>query len=211
VKQFWHKYNTLAINAFLVVCLGRYTIDRGSQCLVDLYYGQNVNLAELAFFLHNVVMLLFIMVRRAHVAVDGRPFRQAVAVIAFFSGMAFVPARTDNAVLLAAGHAVITVAMVLSTVTLLNLGRSFGILIAFREVKTGGLYHVIRHPMYATDILWRVGIVLTWPSLVNVLVFLASSAAYVYRAILEEEFLRQEDAYLAYMKQVKYRFVPGIF
>lgn len=211
MKELWHKYNPIAINAFLVVCLGRYTIERGSQSLVDLCYGQNVNFAELAFFLHNVVMLLFILIRKAHVSVDGRPFRQAVAVVAFFSGMAFVPARTDNAMLLAAGHVVITAAMVLSTVTLFNLGRSFGILIAFREVKTGGLYRVIRHPMYATDILWRVGIVLTWPSLVNVLVFLCSSAAYVYRALLEEEFLRQQGAYLAYMKQVRYRFVPGVF
>ena len=211
MRTFLHKNVHFLINIFLLVCLGRYTVDRGSGALYDAYSKRTFNYAELAFFLHNIVMLTFIMLRGQHRAIETRFIPQAVALFAFFSGMFFVQSRTESIILIKSGQIVITIAMILSTVTLLNLGRSFGILIAFREVKTSGLYGVIRHPMYCVDILWRVGIVMTWPSVVNILVFVVSIAAYVYRAVLEERFLSIEPAYQRYMERVRYRFLPGLF
>jgi protein-S-isoprenylcysteine O-methyltransferase Ste14 len=100
---------------------------------------------------------------------------------------------------------------VLGVVTLLNLGRSFGILIAFREVKSRGLYGIIRHPMYATDILLRMGFLINHFNLFILIVFIASTVCYVYRAILEERFLIYQPEYREYMHRVKYRFIPFVF
>ena len=211
MRRFLDRYGHVIINVFLLVCLGRYAMDRSSDAFCDAFYHQKYRYAELAFALHNIVMLFFIMVRRRHQSIEKGLFNQGIALVAFFSGMAFVQVRTDHILLLKAGEIVIVVAMILSTITVVNLGRSFGILISLRKVKTNGLYGVVRHPMYLTDILWRIGIVLTWPSLINGLVFFASSAAYVYRAVLEERFLCSQDEYRTYMERVRYRFIPGLF
>ena len=45
----------------------------------------------------------------------------------------------------------------------------------------------------------------------NAVVMVLSTAAYVYRAALEERFLCQSEAYRAYMKKVAYRFIPGVY
>ena len=45
----------------------------------------------------------------------------------------------------------------------------------------------------------------------NLAVFVGSSAAYVYRALLEEKFLAKFEEYRAYVARVRYRFIPGVF
>ena len=113
--------------------------------------------------------------------------------------------------LLSLSKGVIVLAMGLGILSFLSLGRSFGILIALREVKTGGLYKFIRHPMYFTDILWRGGMVLKNPCMLNLLIFVVSSACYIYRAALEERFLGLQPEYREYMQKVKYRFIPHVY
>jgi protein-S-isoprenylcysteine O-methyltransferase Ste14 len=100
---------------------------------------------------------------------------------------------------------------VLGAVCLLNLGRSFGILIALREVKTGGLYSVVRHPMYGTDILLRIGFLVSHLNWRTAAVFVLSTACYVYRAFLEERFLSQGAEYREYVRRVPYRFLPRVY
>lgn len=97
-------------------------------------------------------------VERHSQAVDRNLFHQTIALAAFFSGIAFIgQPPSGGPAAEAASNAVVSVANVLGVLTLVNLGRSFGILIAVRRVKTHWLYALVRHPMYATDILLRVG------------------------------------------------------
>lgn len=113
--------------------------------------------------------------------------------------------------MLIASGALIVASNVIGLVTMFNLGRSFGIMIALRKVKTGGLYRVVRHPMYAGDILLRTGYVVSHFSPFTAVLLAASTAAYVYRAVLEERFLSQDPEYKAYAGKVKYRFVPFVY
>jgi len=201
IRRHW----PMIVNVVLVVALGRYAVVKAWEA----WDAGQFNFVEVAFAAHNLVMLTLILVRRQHAAIDRSIFRQFVALVAFFSGIAFVKHPTDA--LLGWSQGIMFVAMVLGAITLFNLGRSFGILIAVRKVKTGGLYRVVRHPMYLTDILWRVGYLagnLCWP---NAAIFVASSACYVYRAMLEEKFLSQFPEYQEYKRKVRYRFVPGVF
>ncbi|MCX7047351.1 MAG: hypothetical protein NTX50_17925 [Candidatus Sumerlaeota bacterium] len=171
-----------------------------------------LNYVEIAFAVQNVVLVTLILIRRRHRAVDMNIARQAVALVAFCSGFFFMgqPA-TGGRMALAISDAVIFIANVLGLITLLNLGRNFGILIACRQVTTSGLYDVVRHPMYGTDILLRVGFMISHFGLVTVGLFLASTVCYVYRAMLEEKFLSQYPEYREYMTRVRYRFIPGVF
>jgi len=210
MKELLHKYGQTIINVLLVVCLGKYVLERGGPALRQAWFEHRFDFVELAFFLHNVVMLSFILIRRQHQAIDANLFHQAIALVAFFSGIAFVQVTPPGQALLRLSQVITIIAILLGTASLINLGRSFGILVSIRKVKTNGLYSVIRHPMYATDILWRVGIVLKNPCLVNFVTFLLSGACYVYRAILEERYLSRWPEYREYMQKVRYRFLPGI-
>jgi protein-S-isoprenylcysteine O-methyltransferase Ste14 len=82
---------------------------------------------------------------------------------------------------------------------------------AHRVVRSGPYGHV-RHPMYAGFILFAAGTALllgSWYGALGALVLIAIIAR---RAVLEERVLRERlEGYGAYMKEVRYRFVPGVW
>lgn len=167
---------------------------------------------EMAYLLHNVIMVVLFLVRKNYKSIDNNLFHQAVAAFAFFSGLAFLgQAQTADPTLLLISRVLIGASWTISIATLLNLGRSFGVLIALREVKTGGLYSIVRHPMYATDLLFRIGFAVSHVTVPTMVLLILTIAAYVYRALLEERFLTQAPEYREYMLKVKYRFVPYIY
>lgn len=170
------------------------------------------NYVEAAFFLQNIVMVSVILLRRPHKVLNSRLFDQAIALVAFCSGLAFMgQPQTGGPLAQTASQLVLFAANLLGIATLINLGRSFGILIAYRELKSTGLYGIVRHPMYASDILLRIGFMISHTNLLTVSVLIASSGCYVYRAILEERFLCQQPEYREYMARVRYRLIPGVF
>lgn len=165
------------------------------------------------FIVHNVIICLCFALRAPARAIRATLSHQAVALCAFYSGMLFMgEAATTNPLLLRLSWWGILIGMVIGLISLVQLGRSFGVLIAVRELRTTGLYAWIRHPMYLSDIVMRLGYLLKHPSLFVTVLFVASSACYVVRAVLEERFWSEQDpAYAEYMGRVRYRFIPGIF
>jgi protein-S-isoprenylcysteine O-methyltransferase Ste14 len=81
-----------------------------------------------------------------------------------------------------------------------------------QTVITTGLYHYVRHPMYAAVIPFAAGTTLllgSWYGLLMALIFIIGLA---YRAVQEERVLRAElPGYKEYMGQVKYRFIPHVW
>lgn len=168
---------------------------------------------ELSFIAQNLVLAWVVLVRQDHRAIDRNPWHQLVSLVAFFSGLAFMgqPA-TGNPVALQVSAGLLLAANVLGIISLFNLGTSFGILIACRGIKTGGLYRFVRHPMYATDILLRIGFIVSHPTALTFGLFVLSSGCYVWRAILEERFLvGASPEYAAYLGRVRRRFIPGVW
>jgi protein-S-isoprenylcysteine O-methyltransferase Ste14 len=207
VRSFLRRHGQTLINIFLVICLGNYSVQKAREA----WEAGTFDFVEVAFALHNVVFLTVILARRQHQAIDRNIFHQVVALVAFFSGITLKDTPDPHLWMLRSAQVITFAALALATISLVNLGRSFGILIAVRRIKTGGLYAIVRHPMYFTDILWRVGMILKNPCALNAVIVVVSSAAYVYRALLEEEFLGHRPEYQEYMKRVKYRFIPGLF
>ncbi len=205
---FLKKHAQWIVNWIVFIGLARWIL---VKAIVWEQAGELWQFVELAFLGHMVLLLILVVVRTQHKAIDRNVFHQSVAMLAFFSGLAFYGEKTDDATLLLAARIVTLLALVFGILTQLNLGRSFGILIARRQIKTNYLYSLIRHPMYFTDILFKIGMLLKMPSWQNVAVLLFGVGCYAYRAILEERFLAQSPDYQDYMKRVKYRFLPGIF
>jgi len=147
-----HKHTIINWGTFLTIgpWIAWYTWDKWRR-------DELLEFVQLAFLAHNAIWLVILLIRRPHRAVDINAFHQCVALAAFYSGLAFSGERTRDGGLLLAATIVTGAAAVLGTLALLNLGRSFGILIAARRIRTDWLYSVVRHPMYLTDIVWRWG------------------------------------------------------
>jgi len=79
-------------------------------------------------------------------------------------------------------------------------------------VVSTGPYHYVRHPMYAAFILYAVGTSLLLGSWFGLLVGLLIVLGVARRAVMEERTLREElQGYSDYMRQVKYRLIPGVW
>ncbi len=91
------------------------------------------------------------------------------------------------------------------------LGRSFGIVAANRGVKTGGVYRIVRHPIYASYIVGLTGYLLAAISIWNVLVIAIALAFQIRRIYAEESVLMADPEYREYAERVRYRLVPYIW
>jgi len=93
---------------------------------------------------------------------------------------------------------------------LLSLQRSFGIVPANRGIREGGLYAIVRHPLYAAELLFILGFVMVNPSPWNVGLWVIECALQVLRARAEEQLLGEDPVYSAYSQRVRYRLIPGL-
>ena len=93
----------------------------------------------------------------------------------------------------------------------LSLRRSFGVVAANRGVRTGGLYALVRHPMYLGYFLTHLGFLLTNPARWNVVVYAVWMACQLYRIRAEERVLSADTAYEAFTRRVPYRLVPFVY
>jgi len=207
VKEFVEKHWQTGLNLFLAGVFLHYGLTKRPQ----LGSGAGASFVEIAFYLHNIVFIGVVLFRQQHRSVEMRVIPQIVALTAFFSGMWFVQTPDASPERLLGADIVTLLALLFGMGCLLNLGRSFGILIAIRTVRTTGIYGMIRHPMYLSDIVWRVGYLLKNSCTQNLVIFVLSGACYVIRAIMEENFLSQFPEYQEYKTRVRYRFIPGVF
>lgn len=90
------------------------------------------------------------------------------------------------------------------------LGRCFGLSPARRGVVTHGLYGWVRHPLYAAEMLYFLGVVIAAPLPSNLVIWTALLLIQLRRAQNEERCLAADAAYRDYLGAVRYRFVPGV-
>src|SRR5436305_1257156 len=112
---------------------------------------------------------------------------------------------------LGGGLTLVIFAAGLSLVTLLTLGRLFGVRPAVRGLATSGPYRFVRHPMYLSYILADIGYNLEEWNLVTLLLVLIGWAALVYRIHAEERLLFQHNGWPRYAASVRSRLFPGLW
>jgi protein-S-isoprenylcysteine O-methyltransferase Ste14 len=110
-----------------------------------------------------------------------------------------------------AGLTLVTLAAGLSFVSLLAMGRLFGVRPALRGLVTSGPYRFVRHPMYLSYIVADIGYNLQEWNSVTLLLVLVGWASLVYRIQAEERLLSQYAEWPGYAVLVRYRLFPGIW
>jgi len=111
----------------------------------------------------------------------------------------------------AGGLVVVTLAAGLSLVSLLAMGRRFGVRPAVRDLVTGGPYRFVRHPMYLSYILGDIGYNLQEWNFGTILLVLVGWASLGYRIHAEEQILSQHAKWPAYVALVRWRLFPGLW
>ena len=111
----------------------------------------------------------------------------------------------------AAGLALVMLAAALSLVSLLAMGRLFGVRPALRGLVTKGPYRLVRHPMYLSYVLADIGYNLQEWNFVTLLLVLVGWASLVYRIHAEERVISQHAQWPAYAALVRYRLLPGLW
>lgn len=135
------------------------------------------------------------------------------------SYLAMFPSLPENAQRLfssAGVNTAIDVAMLTVLILYMLSGCTLGFAcsnLSYKHIQTRGPYRFMRHPattfklIFFTLAFYRFAPAYSagWFAF-----YLFWIAVYVGRALVEERFLRRFDSYRAYMKQTKYRFIPGL-
>jgi protein-S-isoprenylcysteine O-methyltransferase Ste14 len=94
---------------------------------------------------------------------------------------------------------------------LFSLNKSFGIVAANRGVKTGGMYRVVRHPIYAGFFVFLAAYVLQNMTVMNAVIYVAYVAVQVMRMAAEERVLCRDPEYARYTRQTRWRVLPLVY
>ena len=108
------------------------------------------------------------------------------------------------------GTAMQIVGVVMVVAGLLSLRRSFAVVPGNRGIRQGGLYRIVRHPIYFSELVALLGAVLVSPTVANWVVWFCECGVQVARATAEEELLAEDPVYRAYRERVPHRLIPGL-
>jgi protein-S-isoprenylcysteine O-methyltransferase Ste14 len=162
----------------------------------------------LVFCAAETLTAAFLLVRTPPRSFSRRPREWAVAALGTFAPMLFRP--SDVALVPGAGIAIMLGAL-LQVAAVMSLNRSFAMVPALREIKTGGLYRVVRHPVYATYLLTFTGYLASNFSVRNLAAYATAIALMLWRVKLEEAHLAADAGYRDYCAQVPWRLVPWVY
>jgi protein-S-isoprenylcysteine O-methyltransferase Ste14 len=166
---------------------------------------------EVVWLAYNATIAVLFLVRSRPMAVSLNPVHWLVALLASFSGLFFEKESAGIAGAGAVADGLILLGLAGSGTAALALRRSYDFLPALRGVTTDWLFRLIRHPMYVSSILIRLGYLGMHASMYNAAVFAVMVWLYVKRVDYEEDIMQQDKRYVEYMRQVRYRFLPGIY
>jgi protein-S-isoprenylcysteine O-methyltransferase Ste14/uncharacterized membrane protein (UPF0127 family) len=167
----------------------------------------------LGIVIHNTLLMVFFLTRRNSDRLSLRFADWLVPVLTLGAAMLLRPAETElngwfggglSAWIQAAG-------MMGIILSLLSLGRSFGVIPANRSVVRRGAYRFVRHPLYMSELIFYFGFVSANATAANLSLVLFITAGQLWRSVAEEKVLSLDPAYRAYRKKVRFRFVPGLY
>jgi len=107
--------------------------------------------------------------------------------------------------------AVQLVGMSISLAALFSLNKSFGLVAANRGVKRGGLYGVVRHPIYAGYFISFAAYVTQNATVYNAALYAVFVCLELLRVAAEERLLSGDPEYVSYVRTTRWRVVPFVY
>jgi protein-S-isoprenylcysteine O-methyltransferase Ste14 len=201
--------------------LGNRWIDRAIAALAVLPFGYvlwidiatgQLTIPRFAIIFQLALLIVTMLLRTPPVRVTTNPLFWIVAFVASYYGFL-------TATFLGSGRPLVASALTdgLSVLSVLgdvwarlSLGRNIGFVPAQRRLVRSGPYRFVRHPIYSALFLAEACVVLESFSWVNLALSLVFLGLFVVKTLMEESFLREDPEYERYMREVRYRWIPGV-
>lgn len=165
---------------------------------------------DLLLLVGEALVVVLTCLRRPASIVDKRPIVRLVTAVSMTSPLLSRPAQIAPIISEPTAAMLLGIALLVVVGGKISIGYSFGVLPANRGVMQGGLYRLVRHPIYLGYLLTHIPFLAAHPSAWNVAVLLTGDAALVVRAFYEEQTLGRDPQYVRYCQTVRWRLVPGI-
>jgi protein-S-isoprenylcysteine O-methyltransferase Ste14 len=166
-------------------------------------------------YLSQHVIVLGIAVTRHSPRAKDYSLRSSAAVLVAYAypyaQMIYINWIPGETVWPAAGFVLVTAGACWSLVSLLTLGRMFGIRPALRGLVTTGPYALVRHPIYLSYIVEDIGYNLQEWNAGTALIVVVGWASLIYRIRAEERVLALDAEWPEYASSVRYRLLPGLW
>ena len=141
---------------------------------------------------------------------DATPLSVIICMIHFFIPLAFT--KSEN-VFVQGDYTIVGVlsGIMLSSVAVVDLGSSIGLLPALRKIKIKGIYRYIRHPMYTGYLITLTSFTLENFSRNNLTLLVIFIVLMLARIKKEEKVLITSDEYKEYVRIVRFKVIPGVY
>ena len=175
-----------------------------------LYFRDTRLVSSLLLTAMNALLVIFYVRRRRATEVGTSVKVVVVANLGTFGNFLYETGDPIHPAVNAPCTVVMLAALVISLAAFLSLGRSWGIIPANRGVKTGGLYRFVRHPIYASYIIFDAAYALAAFTWRNAAVAATIALILYARARYEEELLLRDPEYAAYAQRTRAMLIPGL-
>lgn len=174
-------------------------------------WARTGSLVVLGLVVYNTILVSVTLARRPSVSTSTQVKDWVAALLTVAMSMLFQPTDWHHWFAKSAGSILQGVGVMIQVVALASLGRSFGIVAANRGIRQSGPYRWVRHPLYAGELIFFTGFLLTSFSSSNLVLWFGVLCGLVIRSWAEENHLCQDPEYQAYMRAVPYSFFPKLF
>lgn len=120
-------------------------------------WQQHGSVLSLGLLLVNTLLVCLFFTRRESADISRRPVDWVVAIGTVGMSMALRSHPAESSALTTISMAIQLIGIVGILHSLSSLGRSFGIVPANRDVQSAGAYQIVRHPLYATEMIFYFG------------------------------------------------------
>jgi len=185
-----------------------------AELIVLLWLTPSFTLVDWIYVFQHLWVLAIALTRRPPAARDVSPTTSlavAVSCVYPYAQVIYLHVETGYVVWPEAGLVLVTLSACLSLVSLLSIGRLFGLRPALRGLATRGPYGFVRHPLYLAYVLSDIGYYLHEWNVGLALIGIAGWASLLYRIHAEERVLSEDARWQAYVGTVPYRLVPGVW
>jgi len=178
-------------------------------------YGQLLNFAHyhklsnlLAFVLEMTVALFFI-VRRDADKISISFYSWITTLGGSFCPLLLRPGGMQEDIVI--GEIIQVSGLVLALYGIASLNRSFGLLPAYRGIKSIGPYRWVRHPLYAAYTISHIGYLINNFTVWNLVFVVLTLSFQIMRLLNEERLLSGYDEYREYCLKTRWRLIPLVF
>ncbi len=159
--------------------------------------------------LTEALFAVFVLVRRDSGGTSRSAWDWVTTVVGSLAPLLVRPTGSASDLLVA--DAIQVAGAALQVLGVLSLNRSIGLVPAHRGVVTGGLYRLVRHPLYMAYTITQLGYVMSNPSIRNGVVVVVAFAFQLARIANEERFLSRYPEYREYRTRTRWRILPWVY